>query len=280
MGLWTLDDIPWDRFDRDKLEPDVVRIVKAASLVEHNGAAYAHHLCRVFADDPEFQETARRWGEEEVQHGRALAKWAAMADPNFDFEAAFARFQEGFKVDFDADRSRRGSRAGEMIARCIVEIGTSSYYTALREGVAEPVLQEICRHIAADELRHYRLFYKHLDRCLAHERLGRFARLRVAIGRVAEADDDELAYAYYAANESARPYDRKRYSRAYARRAFRLYRPHHVERGVAMLLKAVGLTPNGWLGRTASRLAWGAMRYRARRLEKMAGRGVERMSEA
>jgi rubrerythrin len=276
MGLWTLDDIPWDRFDRDKIEPDVVRIVKAASLVEHNGAAYAHHLCRVFADDPEFQETARRWGEEEVQHGRALAKWAAMADPNFDFEAAFARFQEGFKVDFDADRSRRGSRAGEMIARCIVEIGTSSYYTALREAVAEPVLQEICRHIAADELRHYRLFYKHLDRCLARERLGRLARLRVAIGRVAEADDDELAYAYYAANESARPYDRKRYSRAYARRAFRLYRPHHVERGVAMLLKAVGLTPNGWLGRTASRLAWGAMRYRARRL----ARGVGRISEA
>jgi hypothetical protein len=276
MGLWTLDDIPWDRFDRDKLEPDVVRIVKAASLVEHNGAAYAHHLCRVFADDPEFQETARRWGEEEVQHGRALAKWAALADPGFEFDAAFARFQHGFKVDFDADCSRRGSRAGEMIARCIVEIGTSSYYTALRDGVAEPVLQEICRHIAADELRHYRLFYKHLDRCLARERLGRLARLRVAIGRVAEADDDELAYAYYAANESARPYDRKRYSRAYARRAFRLYRPHHVERGVAMLLKAVGVTPNGWLGRTASRLAWGAMRYRTRRL----ARGVGRISEA
>ena len=270
MGSWTLDDIPWDRFDRDKLDADVVRIVKAASLVEHNGAAYAHHLCRVFADDPEFQETARRWGEEEVQHGRALARWAVLADPNFDFAAAFARFQDGFKVDFDAERSRRGSRAGEMIARCIVEIGTSSYYTALREGVAEPVLQEICRHIAADELRHYRLFYKNLDRCLARERLGRLARLRVAIGRVAEADDDELAYAYYAANESARPYDRKRYSRAYARRAFRLYRPHHVERGVAMLLKAIGLTPNGWLGRTASRLAWGAMRYRARRLAKAA----------
>src|SRR5712675_1071148 len=280
MGLWTLDDIPWERFDSTKLDPELVRIVKAASLVEHNGAAYAHHLCRIFADDPGFQETARRWGEEEIQHGRALARWASLADPGFDFEIAFARFQAGFQVDFDSARSRRGSRSGEMVARCIVEIDTSAYYTALREAAAEPVLQEICRHIAADELRHYRLFYKNLDRCLATERIGRFARLRVAIGRVAEADDDELAYAYYAANDSARPYDRKRYSRAYARRAFRLYRPHHVERGVAMLLKAVGLTPNGWLGRTASRVAWGAMRYRARRLGRMAGRGVERMSEA
>ena len=174
MGAWTLEDIPWQLFDRAKLEPELVRIVKAASLVEHNGAAYAHHLCRIFADDPEFQQTARRWGEEEVQHGRALARWAALADPHFDFAAASARFRQGFRVDFESARSRRGSRAGEMVARCVVEIGTSSYYTALCEAAAEPVLQEICRRIAADELRHYRLFYKQLDRCLDRERLGRW----------------------------------------------------------------------------------------------------------
>src|SRR6185503_11002756 len=152
-------------------------------------------------------------------------------------------------------------RAGEMIARCIVEIGTSSYYSAMREAAAEPVLQEICRRIAADELRHYRLFYKHLDRCLARERLGWFGRLRVALGRVAESEDDELAYAYYAANEADLPYDRRRYSRAYARRAFALYRPQHVERGIAMLLKAAGLTPNGRLGLLLGRLAWQVMHF-------------------
>ncbi len=274
MDSWTLDDIPWRDFDRTRLDPDLVRIVKAASLVEHNGAAYAHHLCRVFADDPAFQETARRWGEEEVQHGRALARWAALADPQFDFAASFARFQAGYQVDFDSDRSRRGSRAGEMVARCIVEIGTSSYYSALREAAAEPVLREICGRIAADELRHYRLFYKHLDQVLARERIGRWARLRIALGRVAESEDDELAYAYYAANEDANdgggPYDRRRCSRAYARRAFALYRPHHVERGVAMLLKAVGLTPNGRLGLLLSRLLWRVLRYRAARLAKAA----------
>src|SRR5207248_8035728 len=202
--------------------------------------------------------------------GRALAHWAAMADPGVDFAAAFARFQDGFKVDFDSNRSRRGSRSGEMIARCIVEIGTSSYYSAMREAAQEPVLQEICGHIAADELRHYRLFYKNLERYLGHERLGRLARLKVALGRVAESEDDELAYAYYAANESEQPYERRRYSRAYAERAFPLYRPHHVERGVAMPLKAVGVTPNGRLGRLASGLAWQAMRHRARRVPKAA----------
>ena len=270
MGAWTLDDIPWDRFDPAKVDRELVPIVKAASLVEHNGRAYAHHLCRVFADDPEFQETARRWGEEEVQHGSALARWAVLAEPAFDFDAAFARFQDGYRVDFDSDRSRRGSRAAEMVARCVVEIGTSSYYAAICDAAAEPVLREICRHIAADELRHYRLFYKNLDRYLALDRIGRFGRLRVALGRVVELEDDELAYAYYAANETGRPYDRRRCNRAYASRAYALYRPRHVERGVAMLLKAAGLRPNGRLGILTTRLAWRAMRYRAARLARAA----------
>ena len=269
MGAWTLDDIPWDHFDRSELDPDVVLIVKAASLVEYNGGSYAHHLCRIFYDDPDFQRTARRWGDEEIQHGRALARWAVLADPSYDFEFAFGRFQAGYRVDFDSEASRRGSRSGEMIARCMVEIGTSSYYSALRDGVREPVLKEICRNIAADEIRHYKLFYKNLTRCLERERLGLLQRLRVAFGRIAEAEDDELAYAYYAANETAGPYYRRRYSRAYARRALALYQPPHIQHMVAMAFKAVGLAPRSQLARAASRLVWRAVRYRAMRLMRI-----------
>jgi hypothetical protein len=153
-----------------------------------------------------------------------------------------------------------------MVARCVVETGTSSYYTALSEASAEPVLQEICRRIAADEFRHYRLFYKTLCGYLERERLGRWARLKIALGRVTETEDDELAYAYYAANEIALPYDRRRYARAYAARATALYRAHHVQRMVAMLLKATGFKPNGRLGAVASALAWRAIRRRSSRL--------------
>jgi hypothetical protein len=270
MGSWTLADIPWDRFDPARVDQRLVALVKTASLVEANGAAYAHHLSLVFADDQAFQENARAWGEEEVQHGAALARWASLADPEFDFDSALARFRDGYRIDFDREVSRRGSRSGEMIARCMVEIGTSSYYTALREAAGEPVLTEICRRIAADELRHYRLFYKTACGYIARERLGRWSRLRIALGRLAESEDDELAYAYYAANEGALPYDRRRASRAYLRRAAALYRPHHVERAVAMTLKAIGLTPNGRLGRIASAAAWWAVRMRARRLPSAA----------
>lgn len=266
MTGWALDDIPWARFDRGRVDPEMLRIVKAAALVEYNGAAYAGHLCRVFCDDPVFQADARRWGEEETRHGRALGRWAALADPEFDFTAAFARFRAGYRIDFDAGRSRRGSRAGEMVARCIVETGTSSYYSALRDAALEPVLKEICRNIAADEIRHYKLFHRTLLRCLAAERFGLRRRLRVALGRLIEARDDELAYAYFAANETSRPYDRRRDGRAYARGALALYRAPHVVHGVKLIFKAVGLAANGRLSRAASRVAWALLRRHAARL--------------
>jgi len=41
MGYWTLDDISWDRFDRSKVDPELLKVVKAASLVERNARDYA-----------------------------------------------------------------------------------------------------------------------------------------------------------------------------------------------------------------------------------------------
>jgi rubrerythrin len=268
MSHWTLDDVPWHAFDPTKVDPETVRIVKAAGLVEFNGHEYVRYLCNVFADDPAFREEAERWGREEVQHGEVLGRWAKLADPSFDFQAAFTRFVDGYKLETDVTASVRGSRAGELIARCIVETGTSSYYTALAEVTTEPVLQDICRKIAADELRHYKLFYSRLKTYLDRENLGSWGRLRIAVGRIAESEDDELAYAYYAANAAAdEPYDRKRWNRAYVSRAYAIYREHHVERGMAMVFKAIGLTPNGWLNRIAVKFAWFSMKRRVRRLQ-------------
>jgi rubrerythrin len=265
MKHWTLDDIPWQRFEARAVDRDILAVVKAASMVEHNGADYAVYLCRVFHDDPEFQQAAREWAAEEIQHGAALARWARLADPGFDFEAAFKRFTDGFRLPLEARESVRGSRSGELIARCIVETGTSSYYTALAEAAEEPVLRAVCKRIAADELRHYKTFYTHLKRYLEKERPGLWRRLRVALGRLIESAADALAYAYFAANGSG-PYDRRRYSRAYVRRAYGFYRPRHVERGIAMIFKVVGLKPHGRLNLALARLAYKFMKYRSRRL--------------
>ena len=119
-----------------------------------------------------------------------------LADPGWDFEAAFARYRAGYKLPLDVDASVRGSRTGELIARCMVETGTSSYYTALADATDEPVLRQVCKLIAADEYRHFKLFYDHMRRYLVREDLGLLTRLRIAAGRITESEDDELAYAF------------------------------------------------------------------------------------
>ncbi len=69
---------------------------------------------------------------------------------------------------------------------------------------------------AADEYRHFRLFYDHMRRYLARENLGMVNRLRIALGRIGESEDDELAYAYHCGNEPVtQSYQHSRCTAAY-----------------------------------------------------------------
>lgn len=272
MKHWHLDDVHWDRFDRSRLDPAVVPLVKAAAMVERNGTDYAVYLNRVFLDDPDFRQAADNWAVEEVQHGDALGRWAMLADPGWDFEAAFARYKAGYTLPLDAEASIRGSRTGELIARCMVETGTSSYYTALGDSTKEPVLQQVCRLIAADEYRHFKLFYDHMRRYLGRERISLLKRLRIAAGRITESEDDELAFAYHCGNEpEGMAYEHGRCIAAYMGRAMDFYRFRHVERGMGMILKSVGLPPRGRLSDGAAKLAWGLMQRRRRRFAAQLG---------
>ncbi len=267
MKHWHIDQVAWDRFDLAKVDPAVIPLVKAAAMVERNGTDYALYLNRVFADDPDFRQAADYWAEEEVQHGDALGRWAGLADPAWDYQAAFARYRAGYHLPLDAEASVRGSRTGELIARCMVETGTSSYYTALGDATEEPALRQVCRLIAADEFRHYKLFYDHMRRYLSRERIGMLRRLRIAAGRVGESEDDELAYAWHCGNEAADlPYQHDRCSISYMAGAMAFYRFRHVERGMGMIFKAVGLPPRGRLSNLSAKSAWHLLQWRQRRL--------------
>ena len=272
MGTWTLDDIPWEQFDRSKLDPEMVKIAKAACVVEHHSADYGKYLCSVFHDDPGFCADALAWAQEEIQHGVALRRYAELTDPSFDFDATFARFVAGHPIDVEASDSIRGSRCGEMVARCIVEAGTSTYYSALCDAAEEPVFKAICKRIAGDEFRHYKLFYTTMKHYRDIEGVGRLSRAKVALGRVFESSDDELPYAYHCGAGEPDPYVRRRAALAYASRTFPVYRRDHVQRGAGMMLKATGIKPQSRLGRIVTALAWLALRLYVRRLERFRAR--------
>lgn len=269
MKHWRIEQIDWDSFDPSKVEPSVVPIVKAAAMVEKNGTDYALYLNSVFRDDPDFRQAADNWAEEEVQHGDALGKWAMLADPSWDFDAAFKRYREGYKIETTRETSLRGSLTGELIARCMVETGTSSYYSALGDGTEEPVLKQVCKLIAADEFRHFKLFYDHMKRYLARENLSFFKRFRVAMGRITDSEDDELAFAFHCGNETPDTgYQHDRCIAGYMGRALGYYRFKHVERGMGMIFKAIGLEPRGRISDLAAKGAWAFMQRRRNKYEQ------------
>lgn len=272
MKHWRIDELNWDGFDPSKVDPNVVPLIKAAAMVERNADDYATYLSSVFHDDPDFQQAAWNWAGEENQHGEALGRWAMLADPAWDFRSAFARYRAGYKIDTKADASIRGSRTGELISRCIVETGTSSYYSALGAATAEPVLKAVCKQIAADEYRHFKLFYDHMRRYLAREQISFLRRLRVALGRIGESEDDELSYAYHCGNEpETLPYEHGRCLASYMGRAMGYYKYGHVERGVAMVFKAVGLEPRGRVSEFATKWSWRLLQRRRKRYERQIG---------
>ena len=257
---WSPDDIAWEKFDRAKAEPWMVDAIKSAALVEYNAPDYVGYLKRVFPD-PDFHPVIEQWGREERQHGKVLGRWAELADPTFKLEEAFKRFRAGYRpahFDGDDETSVRGSKRGEMIARCVVESGTSTYYTAIKEATAEPVLQEIAGRIAADEFRHFKLFYETLQTQVEVD-LPFWRKFLIAAGRMTESDDDEICFSHYCATEpsnTSRPYSRTACARDLFGITLRIYRRHHIERLTRMIAKAVGADPQGRVVKLAGVAIW------------------------
>ncbi len=148
----------------------------------------------------------------------------------------------------------------------MVETGTSSYYTALADATRRAGAGTGVPADRADEYRHFKLFYDHMQRYLARERISVLSRLRIAAGRITETEDDELAYAFHCGNEPVGvPYQHERCMAGYMGRAMGFYRYNHIERSIRMILKAVGLPPGGRLSRLAAKLFWAVLRRRQKK---------------
>ncbi len=266
--LWNMNsDIDWPAFDSARVDRNILQVIKSAALVEANASDYVAYLCGIWPDNPDLRKIFRQWGHEETRHGEALARWASLADPGFDFTSALERFRKMQAIDTTATTSIRGSPTGELVARCVVETGTSSLYAAIRDVTVEPVLKQLTTRIAADELAHYALFSALIKK--QDQQLPRLSRLKIALARLFEASDDELASAYYCATRPPSGelvYERKICSNAYQLGVLRIYQRRHINRLVSMIARAGGLKPHGMTSRFFQPLVWFALNVQKKRL--------------
>src|SRR5271166_3183311 len=189
---WSLDDIPWHAIQRDAVTRTeaLFYLLASASLMESGTDLYTENLIDYFADDEEVTSWLENyWLPEELQHGQALRRYVELAWPGFDWEPARRRFVEEFRPYCDI--SLESIRALEMASRCVVEMGTASYYRTLSRLSPDPVLRRLAGHICEDEVRHYKHFYRYFVRYRQSEDPGRVRVLQALWRRLKMIRDDD-----------------------------------------------------------------------------------------
>jgi hypothetical protein len=79
----------------------------------------------------------------------------------------------------------------ELAARCVVEMGTATLYSSLHHYAKEPVLKDLVGRIYADEVRHYKHFYRYFRRYQQREGQGRLRLARTLAKRLFASRDDD-----------------------------------------------------------------------------------------
>ncbi|MFZ4054706.1 MAG: ferritin-like domain-containing protein [Polynucleobacter sp.] len=194
---WDLGAIPWDQLDTSLVRDreDLFYLVTAASFIEIAADLYSNNLALYFAEDREIVEWLESsWQKEEVRHGTTLRNYAQHAWPHFDWDSAYSKFF--------ADYSRKciisayePTHVLEMVARCVVETGTATFYQSLATQTNEPVLKGIALAIRAEEINHYKHFYAYFKKLNVDCITNRWQIFGAVFRRVLEArkDDAECA---------------------------------------------------------------------------------------
>lgn len=273
-ALWSLGDIPYGAIARERVAGDMqlLYLLASASLIEMASDLDTHHLTASFAADAEAAQWLQGcWEPEERQHGLALKRYVQAAWPDFDWDAAYRGFLAEFS-DHSAMGALQPSRALELAARCVVETITASFYGMLAAAEIEPVLTQLALRIRADEIRHYKHFYRFFRRYRARAPLSRVAVPMLLMKRAAEIQSGEAPIAFkhvYRTRHPGAAFCRRDYV-AYRDRVRRLARRHlNRDMAVKLLLKPLGW--RGWTGRAAHALALSLLGAMLGRLRRPAG---------
>lgn len=259
---WDVAQIDFSRVEVDRVrdDDDLFYLVVSASFIETGSDTYTRNLIEHYADQPEIADWLQhQWEPEELQHGRALKTYAQTVWPEFDWDTAFAAFFDEYSKLCTVEELE-DDRVLELVARCVVETGTSTYYTAIRDLTTEPVLADLANRIRTDEVQHYKHFYHYFRRLQAEQGTGRARIVGALRRRLLELrdSDSEIALRHVWAHRHY-PYgpDTRSFEEV-SRRLFALVSTRlPIDQAVKMILKPVALPHRieRWVERPLARLA-------------------------
>ncbi|MCQ4165663.1 ferritin-like domain-containing protein [Tahibacter harae] len=281
-------DFAWSQLLPAGYDAALLHILRTTALVESRADQYADYLRAVFAArGSEWRAAIDGWNREEREHGVVLRRLCEAADGEFGFDAALKAYLDG--VDYHAcdGISVRGSIAGELVARCVVEALASTFYRVLRDRCADPLGRAVLHALSQDEARHYGMFHAMLQAERARTPLSLWQRLRVGLGRMLELSDDQIMFASWLVDADSAPrYACHAAARRYNADLYPHYRFAHLHYAARLLCPALfGLRHDGlsrvfaaglWLG-VRARALLSALRPPRREMQEAAWRDRLRM---
>jgi len=243
---WTLD---WIDFSRIQIEAvhdndDLFYLLISASFVESGSHTYTRNLVAHFDTQPQIADWLQsQWEPEELQHGRALRTYVQTVWPEFDWQTAYAAFFADYSRLCTVEELE-DDRALELVARCVVETGTATYYQTLRDLTAEPVLKDLAERIRIDEVQHYKHFYRYFRQLNAERGLSRariFGALKRRLNELRTSDSDIALRYVWAFRHAPNETDDVPFEQVCQRLYRRVGALLPMEQAVKMLLKPLAL---------------------------------------
>ena len=145
QGRWVFADLPWDELDYKKVNETAIHNVKAAAYGELTTFSATEAFMKLFRSDVDFTQWLAVWFYEETKHPLSLIKWLAKVGVSTD---------ETFIHKGREITPMTNSRTEMLTFNIISEINACNFYNFLRDTIDEPLLLEITRHLARDEMRH------------------------------------------------------------------------------------------------------------------------------
>ncbi len=208
MPKWNYkEDIDYSSINKEKVKKDelLFYMVCTASFIEITSKTYADNLCEYYKDNDKIVNWLKNdWEKEEVQHGKSLKKYVNEVWSEFDWGKGYERFLELY-LPLCKPEALQPSKGLEMVARMIVETGTSTFYRAIENYALlldEPVLQKLAHNIYKDEVHHYSYFDKFYNLYNKEEKLSRKKVLQVIVKRLKEVNSEDVEMAFRAIYEN------------------------------------------------------------------------------
>jgi hypothetical protein len=155
---WEFHGLPWDGLDRSRLSDDMIHNVKTAAYGELTTFTATESFMKLFRSDIDFTQWLAVWFYEETKHPLSLIRYLA---------------QLGIPTDETFIHSGReispmlNDRVIMLVSNICSEIAANTLYNYTTKQAEEPLLKEILRNLARDEMRHSNGFQFYLRKTLA-----------------------------------------------------------------------------------------------------------------